>query len=53
MKTNTKISCKLIGSKSDGFTLKLTNPKDNFIFSENFTEDELKEIATVIIKKLK
>lgn len=51
MKTN--ISCKLIGSKSDGYTLNLVNTADDFVFSESFTEEELKEIASVIIKKIK
>lgn len=49
----TKISCKLIGSKSDGYTLRLVNTADNFVFSENFTEDELKMITETINKKLK
>lgn len=49
----TKITCKLIGSKTDGYTLKLTNTADNFIFSENFTEAELKEIVIAITRKLK
>lgn len=52
MKTK-NIICKLVGSKSDGYTLKLSNKSDNFTFSENFTEDELKEIVSAIIKKIK
>lgn len=47
------IICHLIGTKKDGYTLKLKNKEDNFEFSESFTEDELKEIASAIIKKLK
>ncbi len=47
------ITARLIGTKKDGYTLKLKNKEDNFEFSESFTEDELKEVAAVIIRKLK
>ncbi len=51
-KTNTpKVKC--VGTRKDGFVLSLHNPQDNFKWDVSLTEDELKEIAAAIIKKLK
>lgn len=52
MKTNTpRVKC--LGNKKDGFVLSLHNPQDNFKWDVSLTEDELKEIMTAIVRKIK
>lgn len=51
-KTNTP-KAKCLGNKKDGFVLSLHNPQDNFKWDVSLTEDELKEIVTAIVRKIK
>lgn len=55
MKTSTP-KVKLTGSKKDGYTLTVYNPKDNFQslkWQEALVESELKLIAEAILRKIK
>lgn len=52
VKTSTP-KVKLTGNKKDGYTLSLHNPEDSFKWDVALVESELKEIATVILRKIK